>query len=83
MDGNADATQARKMSTSHSVISPLTGICLLELLVPDFIRNPIWLPFKSDQIKMREKFTSLLYETFSYGHLFLVAGTLYLSGNCL
>lgn len=62
---------------------PLTGIHLFEVLAPDSVRSPIWLPFKSDQIKMREKFTSLLHQTFSYGYLFLVAGTPYLSGNCL
>lgn len=62
---------------------PLLVSASFEVLAPDFVRSPIWLPFKSDQIKMREKFTSLLYQTFSYGYLFLVAGTPYLSGNCL
>lgn len=60
MDGYADATQAGEMFASHSLIPPLTGIHLFEVLAPDFVRNPIWLPFKSDQIKMRGKLTSLL-----------------------
>lgn len=87
MDGDADATQAGKMFASLPVTllppPPLFGIHLFEVLAPDSVRSPIWLPFKSDQIKMREKFTSLLHQTFSYGYLFLVAGTPYLSGNCL
>lgn len=82
-DGDTDATQARKMFASHSVIPPLPGICLFEVLAPDFVQSPIWLPFKSDQKKMRETFPSLLYQPFSYGYLFLVAGTPCLSGNCL
>lgn len=48
-DGDTDATQARKMFASHSVIPPLPGICLFEVLAPDFVQSPIWLPFKSDQ----------------------------------
>lgn len=82
MDGDADATQAGEMFASRSVIPLLTSMHLFEVLAPDFVRSPIWLLFKSDQIKMREKFTSLLYQTVSYAYLFLVAGTLYLSGNC-
>lgn len=60
MDGDADATQAGEMFASQFVIPHL-----FEVLALDFVKSPIWLPFKSDKIKMREKFTSLLYQTFS------------------
>lgn len=48
-DGDTDAAQARKMFASHSVIPPLPGFCLFEVLAPDFVWSPIWLPFKSDK----------------------------------
>lgn len=84
IDGDADATWAGEQFAIHSVLfSPLTGNHFFEELAPDFVRSPIWPPFKSDQIKMREKFMSLLYQIFSCMYVFLVVGTPYLSGNGL
>lgn len=70
MDGDTDATGAGELFANHSFFSPLTGIHFFKELAPDFVGSPIWPPFRSDQIKMREKFVFAIPDIILYVFVF-------------